>query len=501
MKIIPYIILSALPIFSYGQVVIEGRIRNYNGKSEVYYTHTWDGIHTMNQKSVKPKPNGTFRIKFENEGYGTINIGYRGWHRIFFDSTSKVIFEIDKNGTFSAWGDFKEVNQFYNRSFRISLGSLISVSGNEYSRLISDLETPDMVLFALDSMAQREIDEINKLNVQLDLEKTGSERPDQEIKDFLVNEVRAYYGTVFLNAMLLKKLAQIRKIYEDSTASLTIYNKRWKDLIEVFADDVHHNLRPIPNSSDYNELIRVLPYIMKSYKEYDFPHPKSIDDDIYEKLLSPDSLFLNDSKTVIAYRLNYLHIFLNSEMFYSPALLDAVYQLQIEYPELAHWELLEPMIEKVEASILAGSKDYDKAVILKTHYTSFRDLIGQFRGENLFIDIWATWCGPCVKDFQYKDVIQPFIDNQQLKVLYISIDKPQWRNRWRQSIKYNELQGYHVRANNELIDDMWNVLGGTEGAIPRYALIDRNGNIFINSAARPSQGEKLIEQIQALLQN
>ena len=358
-----------------------------------------------------------------------------------------------------------------------------------------------MVLFALDSMAQREIDEINKLNVQLDLEKTGSERPDQEIKDFLVNEVRAYYGTVFLNAMLLKKLAQIRKIYEDSTASLTIYNKRWKDLIEVFADDVHHNLRPIPNSSDYNELIRVLPYIMKSYKEYDFPHPKSIDDDIYEKLLSPDSLFLNDSKTVIAYRLNYLHIFLNSEMFYSPALLDAVYQLQIEYPELAHWELLEPMIEKVEASILAGSKDYDKAVILKTHYTSFRDLIGQFRGENLFIDIWATWCGPCVKDFQYKDVIQPFIDNQQLKVLYISIDKPQWRNRWRQSIKYNELQGYHVRANNELIDDMWNVLGGTEGAIPRYALIDRNGNIFINSAARPSQGEKLIEQIQALLQN
>ena len=122
MKIIPYIILTALPIFGYGQVVIEGRIHNYNGKSEVYYTHTWDGIHTMNQKSVKPKPNGTFRIKFENEGYGTINIGYRGWHRIFFDSTSKVIFEIDKNGTFSAWGDFKEVNQFYNRSVRISLG-------------------------------------------------------------------------------------------------------------------------------------------------------------------------------------------------------------------------------------------------------------------------------------------------------------------------------------------------------------------------------------------
>ncbi len=34
MKIIPYIILSALPIFGYGQVVIKGRIRDYNGKSE-----------------------------------------------------------------------------------------------------------------------------------------------------------------------------------------------------------------------------------------------------------------------------------------------------------------------------------------------------------------------------------------------------------------------------------------------------------------------------------
>jgi hypothetical protein len=46
---------------------------------------------------------------------------------------------------------------------------------------------------------------------------------------------------------------------------------------------------------------------------------------------------------------------------------------------------------------------------------------------------------------------------------------------------------------------MWEVLGGMNGVIPRYALVDKEGKIFLNETARPSQSKKLIEQINNLI--
>lgn len=109
------------------------------------------------------------------------------------------------------------------------------------------------------------------------------------------------------------------------------------------------------------------------------------------------------------------------------------------------------------------------------------------------------WCHPCIEDFKYKDSIQPFIDSKQIEILYISIDKAQWRDRWRQSIKINGLAGNHFRADEEFIRDMWDVLGDFKGAIPRYVLIDKQGSIYKRTASRPSDGSRLTGEIQALI--
>ncbi len=511
-----------------GNVVIKGKIHNYDGKSIVGYYTTLEGIVTTYWEEVQPYPNGTFRIEFENKGYGTVNIFFKRMsYRFFCNEKSKIFLEIDQDkihfpdrysghsgdgtdrfylldsikqqATISITGDFQEVNNFYNTNTRITTHPN-TVNGNRYSWLILLAETPRKVMSIIDSLVQSEVDQIDLLNIQFDLENTKSKGKESEIRQFLTNEVYAFYANIFLNGMFLKRKEQVIKMMEDSTVSFDIYNRQWEILMENFVREVNTVLIPTPNSEDYNMFIHQLVYAMESYQDYEFPaNRKTLDDTVIDGLLGGDSLLFNDENTVLAYRLRNLQRYLTNELFYSPALLDAVYELERQYSESAHFKHFETYLEKLKTSIHAGSEKYDKAIVIKKHYTSFKDLLKKFKGQNLLIDVWATWCHPCVADFRYKDVVNPFIENQQIKILYISIDKPQWQDRWRQSIKYNELEGYHVRANNELIIDMWKVLGGNVGAIPRYALVDKRGEIFLNTAARPSNGELLKEQITSLM--
>ena len=46
--------------------------------------------------------------------------------------------------------------------------------------------------------------------------------------------------------------------------------------------------------------------------------------------------------------------------------------------------------------------------------------LADFRGEWVFIDFWATWCGPCVKEVP--NVVQMGKDLPQLNIIGISLD-------------------------------------------------------------------------------
>jgi thiol-disulfide isomerase/thioredoxin len=165
--------------------------------------------------------------------------------------------------------------------------------------------------------------------------------------------------------------------------------------------------------------------------------------------------------------------------------------LKAQYPDSELLKPYEPKIELLQTYLKKSASSYDKCKIVPTNFLYFSDLLEQFKGKNLLIDIWATWCAPCVEDFNYKSVLKPFVEQEKLTILYISVDKLSWKRKWQENMRFNELEGYHVLANDVLIQDMWKQLGGPAGSIPRYALIDKNGSIYLSDAARPSEGEKL----------
>lgn len=528
--------LAILFVYSvaYNQIVIQGQIKNFDGKSKVYYSPTVDGIlaafdNVSNE--IQPNASGRFKITYENKGLGSTRIGFSGLTYSFVhDQDSKISFTIDQSriniprnrkfgkltgdhlrdsvkqaATISIEGDFAEINRFNNQMVRSSTVAF-RVEGCYYSKLIAQSKTPSQAISILDSLTQIELDQIEMLATPVRSEMNLS-KTTPELKRFLQTQVHSFYGTVFFTGMMLKRRDQAALLLKTSEASDSIYNQAWEDLIESYFLNASRKITPLPASFEYNEFILSSEYTLENYKKYDFNPPVISDEElVIERLLRPqlavlDSLNLVNEQAILAYKIHNLSRFLYTQTFYSPTLFGAVNMLKEQYPDS---ELIKPYAPKIDALneyLKKSASSYDKFKIIETNFIYFSDLLETFRGQNLLIDIWATWCAPCVDDFKYKSVLRPFLDQNSITVLYISIDKVRWRNKWKENIKFNELEGYHVLADEVLIQDMWKELGGTEGLIPRYALIDKSGAIYLDNASRPSDGEKLVQQIQSLLES
>lgn len=527
--------MSLLFVYSVGfsQIIIQGQIKNYDGKSRVYYSPTVDGILTAFgniSNEVLPNAKGSFKIRYENKGLGSTRIGFAGLTYSFIHGeNAEIIFTIDqarisipknrKTGqlkgdnlrdsvkqaaTVSIAGDFAEINRFNNRMARSSTVAF-RVGGCHYSKLIEQAKTPSEAISIVDSLIQIELDQIDMLATPVRSENLNASKVTPELKKFLETQVHSFYGTVFLSGMMLKRIDQSTLLLKTPEASDSIYTETWEKLIEYYLLEASKKITPLPASFEYNEFILSSAYTLENYRKYDF-NPQKISDNelVIERLLRPqlgvlDSLGLINEQAILGYKIHNLSRFLYTQTFYSPTLLGAVNSMKEQYPDS---ELIKPYVPKIDALkeyLKKSASSYDKFKIIETNFIYFNDLLEAFRGQNLFIDIWATWCAPCVDDFNYKSILRRFIDQKSITVLYISIDKVRWKNKWKENIKFNELEGYHVLADNVLIQDMWKELGGREGLIPRYALIDKNGSIYLDNAARPSEGEKLVTQIKDLL--
>lgn len=107
-------------------------------------------------------------------------------------------------------------------------------------------------------------------------------------------------------------------------------------------------------------------------------------------------------------------------------------------------------------------------------------------GKLTYIDMWATWCGPCCKEIPHLEkVVEKYKGNDKIQFLSLSIDtnKQAWLNKLK---KDNPAWPQYLMPEedaNKLMSEM-----GING-IPRFIMLDEKGNVIFPDAKRPSDPE------------
>jgi thiol-disulfide isomerase/thioredoxin len=141
-------------------------------------------------------------------------------------------------------------------------------------------------------------------------------------------------------------------------------------------------------------------------------------------------------------------------------------------------------------------QDDSAHIIILPNYdkiNTLQDVLVHMKGKPVYVDLWATWCEPCLKNFALSDSLYMLLKENGVGLLYISLDIPEKDSLWRSIIISYNLRGTHIRANKLLQDEItmliWN--GIDVYSIPHYLIFDDNGQVLSKDAPSLKDGEKL----------
>lgn len=114
-----------------------------------------------------------------------------------------------------------------------------------------------------------------------------------------------------------------------------------------------------------------------------------------------------------------------------------------------------------------------------------------FKGKYVYIDLWASWCGPCCSEVPHLQALEKELEGGD--VIFVSVSTDTDTDAWKEKMEKLNMHGNQLLDRDGELCNMLNVNG-----IPFFVVYDKNGKLHTYGALRPSSGERLKKFLQEL---
>jgi len=146
------------------------------------------------------------------------------------------------------------------------------------------------------------------------------------------------------------------------------------------------------------------------------------------------------------------------------------------------------IVERRYMQALQASKGQEAPLFTVADEDRKNHAFPELSGKVLYVDLWATWCAPCIEAMKDSRELRTKFDSNHVAFVYINV-----MDTWTDWIAYSashDLGRYNWFsdfASTMQFNDHYGMLG-----VPHYIIIGRDGKIFKNHAPAPDQAEELI---------
>ena len=145
-------------------------------------------------------------------------------------------------------------------------------------------------------------------------------------------------------------------------------------------------------------------------------------------------------------------------------------------------------IEKIDSVAKKESPESEiPKELIKAPDFSLADINGKrfdlsdFKGKYVYMDIWATWCGPCKLQIPFMKELEKQFHDAPIHFVSVSLDKLEDKPIWEKMVRENQMSGVQLFAGRE---DNFGFDYKIE-YIPTFIILDKEGNIMIDRAPAP----------------
>lgn len=103
--------------------------------------------------------------------------------------------------------------------------------------------------------------------------------------------------------------------------------------------------------------------------------------------------------------------------------------------------------------------------------------LNDLKGNVVLVNLWATWCGPCIKEMPDLSKISEELKDKNFRIIGMNVFQQEGAKKVEDFLKTNPVAYTILDGNQELVDAFGEADGKNIDAIPTTFIIDKNGKI------------------------